>query len=124
MKKILFALLVLTASFSGCTMYQIDSRDTTQDYYTPKSNIDDVVYIEKVDKPYTEIGVVTVSTERRQSLEDVLPKLKQEAGILGADAITDIQSGAGDLWKKLKPKEILGNAYIRTTYTAKAIVWK
>jgi uncharacterized protein YbjQ (UPF0145 family) len=82
-----------------------------------------VAYIEKVDKPYTEIGTVTVTTERRQPLEDVLPKLKQEAGMLGADAITDVQGDATDFWKKL-PQKLIGNAYIRTTYTAKAIVWK
>ena len=28
------------------------------------------------------------------------------------------------MWKKLKPQQLLGNAYIRTDYTAKAIVWK
>ena len=124
MKNTLFAFLFLAAFTSGCSVYQIDSKDTSQDYYVPKTSIDDVAYIEKVDKPYTEIATVTVTTERRQSLTDILPKLKQEAGNLGADAVTDIQSDAGDLWKSLKPKELLGNAYIRTHYTAKAIVWK
>jgi uncharacterized protein YbjQ (UPF0145 family) len=67
---------------------------------------------------------VTVTTERSQAWQDVLPKLKQEAGMLGADAITDVQNDATDLWKKMAPQKLLGNAYIRTTYTAKAIVWK
>jgi len=123
MKRIFFPLLLL-AAFSGCTFYQINSKDTSEDYYSPKTNIDQVTYIEKTDKPYTEIGIISVTTERRQGLEDVLPKLKQEAGILGADAITDVHKGPTDIWMKLKPQQLLGNAYIRTTYTAKAIVWK
>ncbi len=110
--------------FAGCTVYQIDSKDTSQEYYAPKTSIDQVAYVEKVDKPYTEIATVTVTTERRRPIEEVLPKLKQEAGMLGADAITDVQGDATELWKKLKPQKLLGNAYIRTTYTARAIVWK
>ena len=109
MKRILFTFLFLAVFSAGCSVYRIDSKDTSPDYYVPKTSIDNVAYIEKVDKPYTEIGIVTVTTQRCQSWQDVLPKLKQEAGILGADAITDVQTG---------------NAYIRTTYTARAIVWK
>ncbi len=124
MKRILFTFLFLSVFSPGCTVYQIDSKDTSRDYYVPKTSIDDVAYIEKVDKPYTEIGTVTVTTERRQSWPEVLPKLKQEAGMLGADAITDVQNDATDLWKSIPPQKFLGNAYIRTTYTAKAIVWK
>ena len=124
MKRTLFSLLLVTLFSTGCTLYQIDSKDTSQEYYVPKTSIDDVAYIEKVDKPYTEIATVTVTTERRQTLTDVLPKLKQEAGMLGADAITDIQNDATDLWKKLPSQKVIGKAYIRTTFTAKAIVWK
>ena len=124
MKSLIFTLFFLAIFSSGCSIYQIDSKDTSQEYYVAKTSIDDVAYIEKLDKPYTEIGTVTVTTERRQSLDDVLPKLKQEAGNLGADAITDVQNDATDLWKKLKPQKLIGNAYIRSTYTAKAIVWK
>ena len=83
-----------------------------------------MVYLDKTDKSYVEIAEVSVTTERRQPLNDILPKLKQEAGMLGADAIIDVQSGPTDLWKSVKPQKLLGNAYIRTTYTAKAIVWK
>ena len=124
MKRILFSILLLTIFASGCTFYKIDSKDTTQDLYVPKTSIDDVAYIEKVDKPFVQIAEVSVTTERRQSLKEVLPKLKQEAGMLGADAITDVHNDATDLWKKYAPQKLLGNAYIRTTYTAKAIVWK
>jgi len=124
MKHTLFTLFLLTIFSSGCTVYQIESNDTSQDFYIPKTSIDQVTYIEQVDKPYTEIGTVTVITERRQKIEEVLPKLKQEAGVLGADAITDLQNSASDFWKSLPPQKLLSNAYIRTTYTAKAIVWK
>jgi hypothetical protein len=124
MKRIFFTFLFLAAFSSGCTVYQIDSKDTSQEYYVPKTSIDEVAYIEKVDKPYTEIATVTVTTERVQTMEDVLPKLKQEAGMLGADAITDVSCDATDLWKKYAPQKVMGNAYIRATYTAKAIVWQ
>jgi hypothetical protein len=123
MKNTIFIFLFVAVLFSGCTIYQINSKDSTKDLYVPKTSIDDVAYVEKTDKPYTEIATVTVTTERRQTFSDVLPKLKQEAGMLGADAITDVKSDATDLWKKLKPQKLIGNAYIRTTYSAKAIVW-
>jgi hypothetical protein len=123
MKKI-FLLFLSMVALTGCTVYQIDSRDTSQDYYPPKTSIEEVQYLEKIDRPYDQIGTVTVTTERRQNLSDALPKLKQEAAILGGDAITDIQSDATENWKKIKPQKLLGNAYIRTTYTAKVIVFK
>ena len=124
MKRILFSVLFLAIFSTGCSVYQINSKDMYEDYFVPKTNVDDVTYVEKTDKAYTVIAEVTVTTERRQYLTDILPKLKQEAGMLGADAITDVQSDATELWKKIGNKNILNNAYIRSTYTAKAIVWK
>ena len=116
----------------GCSVYQIDSKDTTQDFYPPKKSIDEVMYMETVDQPYEEIGIVTVTTERRQTLEDVLPKLRQEAAILGGDAITDIRTDATGSWKKMtsvswkkiKLQKLLGNAYIRANYTARVLALK
>ncbi len=123
MKRIYLSLLLI-ASLTGCTVYQIDSKDTSTDFYPPKRNIDDVAYLETLDKPYVEIGLVTVTTERRGDLKDALPKLKQEAAILGADAITDIQTDASGSWQKIKANGLLGNAYIRVNITAKAVVFK
>lgn len=121
-KIIIFLFLIL--GISGCTFYQIDSQDTTSDFYPPKTNIEDVEYVDNVSKPYVEIGIVTVTTERRQTLEDILPKLKQEAAILGADAIIDIKTDASGVWKKIKPNSLLSNGYIRVNVSAKAIVYK
>ena len=123
MKKI-FLPLILVSFLTGCTFYQIDSKDTTTEFYPPKTEIDQVQYLEKVERASEQIGIVTVTTERRESLEQVLPKLKQEAAILGGDAITDVQSDATELWKKIKPKKFFGNGYVRATYTAKVIVFK
>ena len=117
-------LLILAVALTGCTVYQIDSKDSTENYYPPKTEINQVQYLEKVDRAVEEIGVVTVTTERRQSLADVLPKLKQEAAILGGDAITDIQSDATGMWKKIKPKKFFGNGYVRATFTAKVLIFK
>ena len=127
MKRIAIFFILLTAGFlSGCTTYSISSKDTGQNFYPPKNSIDDVKYMEKIDQPYEEIGTVTVSTERRQSLDDVLPKLKQEAAILGGDIITDIHTNASGTWQLIKPpfSKLLGNAYIRATFTAKVLVLK
>ena len=131
MKRMIFSLLIFTGLLPGCTVYQIDSKDTTQNFYPSKKSIDEVTYMEKVDRPYEEIGVVTVTTERRQTLEDVLPKLKQEAAILGGDVITDVQTDATgswkkavSVWKKIKLQKLLGNAYVRANYTARVLVLK
>src|SRR4051794_6343958 len=107
MKRSIFGLLLLTAALSGCSVYQINSKDTTQDFYPPKTSIEDVKYLETVDQPYEQIGIVTVDTERRATLQDVLPKLRQEAAIMGGDAITDVQSNSGTGWKNVKLQKLL-----------------
>jgi hypothetical protein len=127
MKKhflLLISATVLTGLLTGCTIYQIDSSDSTENFYPAKTAIDQVQYLEKVDRAVEEIGIVTVTTERRQSLEDVLPKLKQEAAVLGGDAITDVKNDATGTWKKIRPKKLFGNAYIRETYSAKVLIFK
>ena len=93
-------------------------------YYPSKKSASEVAYLEKITTPHDIIGYVTVNTERRQQIEDVLEKMKREAAILGADAITDIQTNASGQWKKLPGQALLGNAYIRANFTATAVIFK
>ena len=108
----------------GCSVYHIDSRDTTLDFYPPKASPQDVVYLEQIDKPYDVIGTVTVTTERTRSLAEIIVKMKYEAAVLGGDAITDIQTDVTGSWKKTNFPKFLENAYIRSNYSAKVIVFK
>lgn len=125
MKKIIFPIIfMLSFAAAGCSVFQIDSRTEGTKYYPPKKSTSDVIYLESVDKPYDVIGTVTVTTERRQALENVIPKMIYEASVMGGDAITDIQTDATGTWKKIKPQALLGNAYIRSNYSAKVIVFK
>ncbi len=125
MKSVALMMLLVLGLFSGCTTYRIDSEDTTLNYYPPKNSPDDVVYMETVDKPFEQIGIVTVTTERRQTLEDALPKLKYEASILGGDVITDIQVNSTGVWQNVKVQKYLGhNGYVHTQYSAKVLVLK
>jgi len=123
MKRIYPIALTVACLLTGCSLYQIDSKTETTKYYPPKKNQDEVVYIERTDKPHEVIGTVTVTTERRQTLESVIPKMQYEAAVMGGDAFTDIQTDATGAWKKIQPKALLGNAYILANYSAKVIVY-
>ncbi|MCA9398438.1 MAG: hypothetical protein KC618_01730, partial [Candidatus Omnitrophica bacterium] len=109
---------------SACSIYHINSEDVSSDFYYPKASINDVVYIENIQEKHEVIGFITVNTERNQRLSEVMQKLKREAAILGADAITDIKSDATGQWKKLPAQEIIGNGYVRANFTASAVVFK
>jgi|CXWL01.1.fsa_nt_gi uncharacterized protein YbjQ (UPF0145 family) len=124
MKKLISPVLMLTFLAAGCSIYQIDSKPENAVYYPPKRNPLEIVYLESLDKPHEVIGTVVVTTERRQSLENILPKMQYEASVLGGDAITDIQTDATGVWKKIKAQALLGNAYIRANYSAKVVVFK
>jgi len=120
MKKIvsLIALVFLTSS---CSIYHISSTNTTDDYY-PANETGEVVYLDQIDDGYTMIGTVTVNAERRQRLNDVIEKMKREAAILGGEAITDLQSDATGPWKRLPIQQTIGNAYVRSNFTASVVV--
>nr|HPN88940.1 hypothetical protein [Candidatus Omnitrophota bacterium] len=105
-KPLFFIFIILISIVSGCSFYQIDSSDLTTDYYPSKKNTNDVVYLETIKEPHEIIGYVTVTTERRQQMQDVIQKMKREAAILGADAITDIRSNATGQWKKLPAQKL------------------
>ena len=110
-------------ALAGCSVYQIESKSNSTKYYPPKTSANDVAYLESLDKPHEIIGTVTVTTERRQALENVIPKMLYEASVMGGDAITDIQTDATGSWKKIRPQALLGNAYIRSNYSAKVVIF-
>ncbi len=117
MKQILsFFLIVLSAS--GCSLYTVNSEETTEDFYPSKSSASQILYLERVDQAHKVIGYVTVNTERTKTLEEVVDQLKREAAILGGDAITDVQTDATGFWKKLPGQRLIGNAYIRINFKA------
>lgn len=113
------ALLFLT---SACSVYHIDSQETTTNFY-PSKNPTQVEYLETVSKPHEVIGTVTVNAERSRPMDEILQKLRREAAILGGDVITDIKTDASGTWKKLPPQKLLGNAYIRANTTATVVVF-
>ncbi|MBF0122786.1 MAG: hypothetical protein HQL21_05190 [Candidatus Omnitrophica bacterium] len=117
--SILFCLL-----FCGCSVYRIDSVDTTLDFYPPKDSDEKVVYLEKIEKPFDIIGVVMVTTERTHSFDEILVKMKHEAAVLGGDAITDLKTDAAGAWGSLTPAKLFKNAYIHARYSAKVVVLK
>ena len=124
MRKFLYPVVILAFLAAGCSIYQIDSKPESTVYYPPKKSPSEIVYLESLDKPHEVIGTVIVTTERRQALENILPKMQYEASVLGGDAITDIQTDATGDWKKIKAQALLGNAYIRANYSAKVIIFK
>ena len=124
-KKITTSILIISLIFiSGCSIYHIDSNDVSSEYYDQKDSPEDVVYIEDIEKPHEIIGYVTVNAERSQKIEKIIDKMKQEAAILGGDAITDIETDATGLWKRLPAQKLIGNAYIRANYRASVAVFK
>ena len=123
MKKIIvgFALLLLT---SGCSLYSINSEEITENYYPPKKSSESVVFLDEVKEPHEVIGFVTVNTERRQKMQDVLEKMKREAAVLGGDAITNITrktSTGNEKIKLAKLKKFFEDGAIRSTFTATVV---
>ena len=123
MKKVFWglALLILT---SGCSFYNINSEEVTENYYPPKKSSESVVFLDEVKDPHEVIGFVTVNTERRQKMQDVLEKMKREAAILGGDAITNITrktSKGNEKIKMAKLKKFFEDGAIRSTFTATVV---
>ena len=119
-------LLFVLLSFmtSACSLYTINSEDTTTEFYPPKNSPNDVVVLDTVDKPHIVIANIVVNTERNQSLTDVIERMKREAAVLGGDAITNIRTNAGTgKWAQVKPQKLFGNANIRTNFIADVVVY-
>ncbi len=124
MRRMIFLVLPLMFIFSACSIYHVNSEDTANDIYPSKPSADQVVYMEKIDRPHEIIGYITVNTERIQPMNEIIEQMKREAAILGADAITDIHTDASGVWKKLPAQKFLGNGYVRANYKAAAVVFK
>ena len=124
MIKNVVALIAFVLLTSSCSIYHIHSVDSTDNYY-PSKSAGEVAYLEEIDEDYAIIGTVTVNGERKQrSIDDILVKMKREAAILGGNAITDIQSDATGVWKRLPVPQNIRHAYVRANYTASVIVFE
>jgi hypothetical protein len=123
MKKffLLSGMIFLT---SACSLYRIDSEEISTNYYPRKDSLQDVVYLERLDRPAEIIGYVTINTERNRTFEEVIEQMRYEASELGGDAITEITVGAPGSWKRIPIQQWFGNAYIRANFTAKVVVFQ
>lgn len=117
--------LLMIFSLSACSLYTVDFESTSYDFYPAKTSQDEVVYLEKADRPHEIIAHVIVNAERNQRMQEVLEKLKKQAAVLGGDAITNIQTNSGTgKWARIKPKKLFGNANVRANYIADVVVFK
>lgn len=123
-KAILTLMTISITALCGCSVYHVNSEDITTNFYPSKQSISEIVHVEQVDRTHEIIGYVTVNTERRQRMTDVVNKMKREAAIMGGDAITNIHTDATGQWQRLPAQEILGNAFVRANFTATVIVFK
>ena len=112
LKSILKISFVLIGALmlAGCSIYRIDSQDTTPDYYPPRKSSQEVYYQEKMNRPFEIVGSVMVSVENGRSFDEVLARMRGEAALLGGDVITGVIH---------EPEGV-----IRTRYTAKVAVFK
>lgn len=122
--KNLIFLFISLFILTGCSIYHVDSQNMTDNFYPSKNSPSDIEYLETVNQPHEVIGIAIVNTERRQTMDDVIEKMKYEAAILGGDAITDIKTDASGGWKKLPAQKFIGNAYVRANFSASIVVFK
>ena len=126
MKKTILLFVLLFIITSGCSFYSINSEEVTENYYPPKKSAENVTYLEDVTGPHEVIGFVSVNTERRQKMQDVLEKMKREAATLGGDAITNITRKTSKGTEKIKLAKLrifFENGYIRSTFTATVVAF-
>lgn len=114
MKKYIYFLFILTIPASGCTFYKVDANEIVVAPSQKFQTAHEVQYLENVTVPYDVIGHVTVNTERRNSKEEVIEKMKRQVAVLGGDAVTNVVQTD-------KPSPI---THVRTIYTGTVIVLK
>ncbi len=124
MRSLFILIFCISLMSTGCSIYHVNSEETLTDYIPPKTSVDQVVYLEKIDRPHETVGYITVNTERNQRLNDVIARMRYEASILGADAITDIHTNSSGVWQKLPAQKFIGNGYVRANFRATAVVFK
>lgn len=110
----LFLLPILALVLSACSLYKINSDETSLEFYEPKTSTSQVLFLKNADSQKHEvIGTVVVNTERRTERDVVIAKAKREAARLGGDAITNLREEPPE-----HKNRFLKNAYIRTNYRA------
>jgi len=123
LKKSIY-LFSLSLVLAACSVYHITSEEVTPNYYPSKRLASEVVHLTSINRPHEIIATITVNTERRQYLSDVIEKMKREAAVLGGDAIANLQTDATGTWKNLPVQDVIGNAYVRANFTASVVVFK
>ncbi len=124
MRSTMLFVLILSFLSTSCSIYRVNSQEVTDNVYAPKKSSAEIVYIEKIDRPYEVIGFVTINTERRQDEEAIIAKMKKEAANLGGDALTNLQVDATETWKKLPGQKVLKNGYVRANFTATVVAFQ
>ncbi len=114
MKKLSLFILMLALISTSCTFYHVDAQEIVMGKFDKPENQNQIQYLETVHVPYEVIGHVTVNTQRRNNIEEVIEKMKRQVAILGGDALTNVIQTD-------KPSAIV---HIRTTYTGTVIVFK
>ena len=115
MKKINLLIFVLMLAVSSCTFYKVDTQEIIiSPHRQSKQANSQIQYLETITVPYDVVGHVTVNTERRNSMEEVIEKMKHQASLIGGDAFTNIVQID-------KPSAI---AHVRTVYTATVVIFK
>lgn len=116
MKKTILFISAFCLLVSGCTFYNVNSEEIVAGLAATakKKEANDIAYLPQVNQPYDVIGHVSVNTERRNSFDEVLAKIKSQAAVIGGDAVTNLVNDSSA--KKI--------ARVRINYTATVIVLK
>ncbi len=96
MKKLLVVLFCL--GLVGCApLVRSDYGSFTSISYPPKSAQEEVLLMTELpQRPYKEIGIITVEGRRRTSLNDMNQEILMRARDLGADAVIKLQYSGGE----------------------------
>jgi len=93
MKEILALLLWLL--LSGCTNTRVNYGSFISQNLPPKGNNAEIILITKdSDKPYREIGIISiVGANKNTTYDELNEKMKEKARKVGADAVINIEYG-------------------------------